>query len=206
MPLACTRLMKGSPLKPLCSLLACALLAACSQWRYDLGAPLTETAFPPERTPLAEALTLLGPPLRMTATDNGFVLAWEHWHIRENSVGFRLGALGADFLSADWGEMRIKGEFLLLTFDKQHLLTSASRSQWDNYGGGGKAIQPLFGFVSVVDVEDLTEVMPQHRWGSSLLQRLPGTLNNNSNLDTGQSGLQQRGTPTAAGQQSLEMD
>ncbi|HEY6131405.1 MAG TPA: hypothetical protein VIV27_05265, partial [Halioglobus sp.] len=105
-----------------------------------------------------------------------------------------------------WGEMRIKGEFLLLTFDKQHQLTSATRSHWDNYGGGGKAIQPLFSFVSVVDAGDLLGPMPQHRWGGSLLQRLPRTLNLNSNSETGQHGLQQRGTPSAIGQQSLEMD
>ena len=198
--------MKVSALKALFTLLTCWLLTGCSQWRYDLGAPLADAAIPAQNTGLAEALKLLGPPLRISATDAGFVLAWEHWHIREDSVGFRLGALGADFLSADWGEMRIKGEFLLLTFNKQHLLTSATRSKWDNYGGGGKAIQPFFGFISVVDAEDLTGVMPQHHWGSSLLQRLPGTLNTNSSLDSGRSGLQQRGTPTAAGQQSLEMD
>ena len=198
--------MRSSAAKALATLLACCLLSACSQWRYDLGAPVMDVALPAQDTPLAEALELLGPPLLISATDTGFVLAWEHWHIREDSIGFRLGALGADFLSADWGDMRIKGEFLLLTFNKEHLLTSATRSQWDNHGGGGKAIQPLFGFVSVVDVEDLTEAMPQHRWGSSLLQRLPGTLNNNSSLDTGDNGLQQRGTPRAAGQQSLEMD
>ena len=198
--------MRPSGTRASAALLTCVLLAACSQWRYDLGAPLGDITLPSPNTPLAEALQLLGPPLLVSATDSGFVLAWEHWRIRENSVGFRLGALGADFLSADWGDMRIKGEFLLLTFNRDHLLTSATRSDWDNHGGGGKAIQPLFGFVSVVDVEDLTEAMPQHRWGSSLLQRLPGTLNTNSNPDTGNSGLQQRGTPTAAGQQSLGMD
>jgi hypothetical protein len=121
-------------------------------------------------------------------------------------VGFSLGALGAEFLSADWGETRIKGEFLLLTFDRQHLLTSATHSTWDNQGGGGKAIQPMFSFISVVDVDDITDIMPQHRWGKSLLQPLPGTLNSGSSLDTGKSGLQQRGTPTAAGQGSLGMD
>ncbi len=198
--------MRASGVKALGILLGCWLLSACSQWHYDLGVPLEHGTVPAEGSRLTEALEALGPPLRMSATDNGFVLAWEHWHIRENSVGFRLGALGADFMSADWGEMRIKGEFLLLTFDEHHLLTSVTRSKWDNYGGGGKAIQPFFGFVSVVDVDDLTEMMPQHRWGSSLFQRLPGTLNANSNLDTGQSGLQQRGSPKAAGQQALEMD
>ena len=38
-----------------------------------------------------------------------------------------------------------------------------------------------------------------------LLQRLPWTLNMASNPASGQSGLQQRGTPTAIGQQSLEL-
>jgi len=188
------------------ALLICALSTACSQWRYDLGTPLTASDLPQPNMPLAQALDLLGPPQRMSATDSGFVLAWEHWHIREDAIGLSLGALGADFLSADWGEMRVKGEFLLLTFNRQHLVTSAARSHWDNYGGGGKAIQPFLGFVSVVDAGDLIGPLPQHKWGSSLLQQLPDTLNMVSNPGSGQSGLQQRGTPTAIGQQSLEME
>jgi hypothetical protein len=134
-------------------------------------------------------------------------MAWEHWDIQENSIGITLGALGADFFSADWGEMRVKGQFLLLTFDQQHLLTSATHSDWDNDGGGGQAIQPFFSFISVVDVEDLIGPMPQHDWGSALLQgNLPAALNSGSNSDTGRKGLQQRATPKAVGQQSLEMD
>ena len=187
------------------ALLACSLLAACSQWRYDVGTALPVTELPQQQAGLAEVLDLLGPPQRMSATDTGFVLAWEHWHIREDSIGVNLGLFGADFLSVDWGEMRVKGDFLLVTFDRQHLLTSVTRSQWDNYGGGGKAIQP-FGLMSVVDAGDLIGPLPQHDWGTSLLQSLPGTLNISSDLASGQSGLQQRGTPSAIGQQSLEME
>ena len=73
-------------------------------------------------------------------------------------------------------------------------------------GGGGQAIQPFFSFISVVDVEDLIGPMPQHDWGLLLLQAdLPAALNSGSNSDTGQEGLQQRATPKAVGQQSLEM-
>ncbi len=198
--------MKPSAASALCALLACTLLQACSQWRYDLGPPLPAVELPPEDTSLRDVLALLGPPLRMTATDSGFVLAWEHWHIRENELGIRLGALGADFLSADWGDVRVEGEFLLLTFNREYRLTAATRSHWNNDGGGGQAIQPLFGFVSVVDTDDLLEPLPQHHWGGAHLQYLPGTLNRDSSLDTGQSGLQQRGTPTAIGQQSLQME
>jgi hypothetical protein len=64
----------------------------------------------------------------------------------------------------------------------------------------------MFGFVSVVDADDLTKPLPQHEWGGTLLQSLPRTLNINSNLDSGQNGLQQRGTPTAAGQHALQID
>lgn len=198
--------MRARPATIACILLACWLLTACSQWRYELGAALPGTDLPQQGVSLAQALALLGPPQRMSATDSGFVLAWEHWHIQENTIGVSLGALGADFLTADWGEMRVRGEFMLLTFNRQHTLTSATRSHWDNYGGGGKAIQPFLGFVSVVDSDDLTESMPQHTWGSSMLQRLPWTLNTASNPYSGQGGLQQRGTPTAIGQQSLEMN
>ncbi len=198
--------MKARLAQLVCALLACTLLIACSQWRYDLGTPLAAIDLPQQNMTLEQVLDLLGPPLRMSATDSGFVLAWEHWHIREDSVGVSLGVLGADFLTADWGEMRVKGEFLLLTFDKQHLLNSATRSHWDNYGGGGKAIQPFLGFISVVDADDLLGPLPQHKWGSSLLQQLPDTLNIGSSPGSGQNGLQQRGTPTAIGQQSLEME
>ena len=191
----------------LSAIIVCLLLSACTQWRYDLGESLANEELPQQGTPLTRVLDQLGPPVRMSATDTGYVLAWEYWHIEEDSLGISLGIMGADFLSADWGEMQVKGNFLLLSFDREHLLTSATRSEWDSYGGGGKGIQPLFGFVSVVDAGDLTDSMPQHDWGGALLQRrLPVALNRDSSLDSGQSGLQQRGTPKAVGQQSLELD
>lgn len=188
-------------------LLACWQLTGCSQWRYDLGAPLysIELPSPDDSISLADALDLFGPPIRMSASDSGYVLAWEHWHIREDSLGVSLGAMGADFLSADWGQMRAKGEFVLLTFDRQRQLTSATRSDWDNYGGGGKAIQPFASIVPVVDVRDLTVFLPQHRWGAAFLRPLPEAINDSSSPNSGQNGLEQRGTPTTIGQRALEL-
>ena len=151
-------------------------------------------------------LKQLGPPLRVSATPVGYVLAWEHWDIKERKVGFSLGFAGADLLSIDWGKARAKGEFLLLGFNHEHELTDASFTEWDNETGGGKAIQPLGSLVSVVDVDDLLESMPHHRWGASSLDSLPETLNAQSEPDTGQNGLEQRGTPTLVGQRSLALD
>lgn len=183
------------------------LLGGCSQWHWDLGQPLYPIPMPePDgQFALADALERYGPPLHMSASETGFILAWEHWHIREKSLGFSLGIMGADFMSVDWADLRTKGEYVLLTFDHDHYLTSSERSQWDKDGGGGQAIQPLTGFVSVVDADDLLKRMPQHRWGLSLMQRLPEALNRDSDPNSGQAGLEQRATPRVIGQRSLEM-
>lgn len=185
-----------------------ALLSGCTQWHYHLGQPLSPEALPdPAQTAtLAEILSGLGPPQRISAIGNGYILAWEFWQISEETVGLSLGLVGTNLLSIDWGQARIKGEFLLITFNRQHLVTSTAFANWDNNGGSGGAIQPPLGLFSVVDVDDLTNQMPHHQWGGSLLSPLPQAINSNSRPDTGQTGIQQRGTPNGSGQQSLEID
>ena len=198
---------KTRSLAPVWLLLGCCLLPGCTQWHYDLGRPLSEADIPnaEQHLTLAQVLADLGPPQRMSATGNGYVLAWEHWQVKEQTLGLSLGAMGAELFSLDWGDLRTNGEFLMVTFNKQHQLVSSTLSQWDNKGGGGKAIQPFFSLVSLVDAGDLVGKLPQHRWGGAFLKPLPRALNNDSNSDTGQNGIEQRGTPTVIGQQSLEM-
>jgi hypothetical protein len=188
-------------------LIACALIQGCSQWRYDLGDSLSRAQTPAvdDNLSLAAVLDQLGPPIRISATANGYVLAWEHWRIKEDSIGLSLGPMGAELMSIDWGDARMKGEFILATFDHEHRLTGSAFSTWDSDAGGGAAVQPFLG-ASVVDVGDMVGRMPHHRWGAASLDRLPVTLNASSRPDMGQSGIQQRGTPTGIGQQSLEMD
>jgi hypothetical protein len=132
------------------------------------------------------------------------VLAWEFWQIREDTIGLSLGALGTDLLSVDWGRAHMHGEFLLVTFNREHLATGSTFARWSNEAGNGRAIQPIFGMVSLVDVEDMLDEMPQHQWGGALLMPLPEAANAGSRPDMGQSGIQRRGTPTGTGQQSLE--
>ena len=74
--------MKVSTPRILYLLLTCWLLTGCSQWRYDMGVPISSNNLPAQKTPLNEVLQLLGPPLRMSASDTGFIMAWEHWDIR----------------------------------------------------------------------------------------------------------------------------
>lgn len=191
-------------------LAACALsasLVGCTQWQYELGEPLAETAMhrTAEAQDLGAALGLLGPPHRVNALADGYVLGWEYWRIRERSLGISLGALGIELMSIDWGHARLAGEFLLLRFDRQHRLTAHAFHAWDERGGGGTALQPSVALVDVVDVNDLLEPLSQHRWGGLSLGKLPITLNRDSSPDSGAATLEQRGTPTGAGQRSLEM-
>lgn len=190
------------------ALLAVCLTAGCTQWHYDLGHPLTPETHPDPRrtTTLARVLSDLGPPQRVSAISNGYVLAWEFWRIKEEKIGLSLGLVGTDLLSVDWGQARIKGEFLLVTFNRQHLVTSSTFGNWDNSGGTGAALQPPLGPFSVVDVDDLVTRMPHHQWGGSLLKPIPQAINSGSRPDMGQAGIQQRGTPSGTGQQSLEID
>ncbi|MGB1142004.1 MAG: hypothetical protein ACPG1A_13965 [Halioglobus sp.] len=194
-------------LRPLLAAALSLCLAGCSQWHWDMGMDLDELALPEpeEKLSLGEVLERFGPPLRISASDSGYVMAWEHWQVRENNVGLSLGAAGADFMSADWGELRAKGEFILLTFDRDHMLTAAEYDSWDKHGGGGQAVQPFMGFVSVTDTDGLLDRRQQHRWGMTMTKRLPEALNTQSDPHSGQAGIEQRGTPTAVGQQALEM-
>jgi hypothetical protein len=189
-------------------LASCILLSACTQWYFDMGAHLSEQDVPDPKTDIAltQVLADLGPPQRMSATDNGYVLAWEHWLIYEQTLGLRLGFMGADLFSIDWGKARVQGDFLLLTFSRDHQLTSGTFSHWDNSAGNGTAFQPFFSPVSLVDVGDLTGIMPQHRWGFGAMKPLPRSINRDSDPETGQNGVEQRGTPPTIGQRSLEMD
>ncbi len=188
--------------------LVLAVAPGCTIWEYEMGVPLAtfQPASATEGVPLAEMLDRLGPPLRVSALDSGFVLGWEYWRVHDANLGVSLGAAGADFLSVDLGSLNTAGQFLLLTFDKQHRLTGGALGRWEQEAGGGAAVQPLVGLASTTSVDDLVEGLPHHEWGAAWLQRLPRALNTPSRPDMGQSGIQQRGTPLGIGQQTLEMD
>ena len=193
----------------LCRCLLFALLAgvaACSQSFYQLGDPLP-AAYErgAEGRSLAAVLDDLGPPQRLSATPAGLVMGWEHWRIAESGVGASLGFLGADALTVDWGDARVDGDFLLLSFDHGHRVLSASRVQWNSDVGGGAAVQPFVGVAPLVDVDDLLRPLPQHGWGASNLLPMPAAQNLPYRPDQGDSGLEQRGTPRGAGQRALEL-
>ncbi len=193
--------MRSSKVLLLCALL---LAAGCSQNRYNIGQTVPEHGYD-TGTSLQAVLDELGPPVRMSAASFGYVLAYEYWYISEDKLGISLAPLGIDFIAIDFGEAKTSGEYLLLSFDRQHRLIDSRFDAFDRDAGGGQGIQALASVVDVVDVSDLTKPLPTHRWGGFALEELPVTLNRDQNIDSGQNGLEQRGTPVNIGQRATEM-
>ena len=198
----------ASRLRTLVTLLLPLLLAGCVQWRHwELGQPIIEAEIPrPEDGwTVSQVMAKFGPPLRMSREAGGYVMAWEYWEIDEYKVGIGGGLTGVDFVNIDWGRANAEGDFMLLGFDHEHRLRSATFEEWDRDAGGGQGVQAIFSAVDVVEVDDLVARPEQHRWGAQSLRRTPVTLNQQNRLDSGQSGLEQRGGTTAVGQHSLEL-
>ena len=183
-------------------------LTGCSLNTYQLGKPLAPADKPNAdmATKVGDILAQLGPPHRLSATADGYVMAWESWTIREEKIGVSLGFIGADFLNVDWGNARTRGVFLLLSFDREHRLRDSTFSEWDSDAGGGQGLQPLASIVPVVDIDDLLGPLPQHGWGGVALERLPRALNRVSTPDIGGNGIEQRGTSANVGQNTLDID
>ncbi len=189
-----------------CALLLSTTLSACTQLQYELGAPVAQHASDELQTgaSLGQVLAALGPPIRISSSHNGYLMAWEYWQVSENSLGVSLSSVGADLLSIDGGKTRVAGEYLLATFDNNHRLSALSSTNWDDANGRGRAIQPSLGIADVVDVDDLIEDLPHHSWGEQLLNEPASALNAPHSPDSGANGIEQRGTPIGVGQRALD--
>ena len=188
--------------------LLCVALGGCAQWRhYELGVPIAEHEVPDpaEGLTVQDVMARFGPPLLMSREAGGYVMAWEYWEIDEYKFGFGLGFAGADFLNVDWGKADAAGNFMLLNFDHDHRLLTASFQAWNRNAGGGQGVQPFISAVDVVEVDDLLAALSQHRWGAHSLRRTPVTLNQQNRLDNGNAGIEQRGGTRVIGQHSLEL-
>lgn len=182
------------------------LLGGCTQWYHRLGAALPEDYEKrAEGEPLARVLAALGPPLRLAATERGLVMAWESWRIRQDALGVGLGWVwaGADFLTLNWGGARIRGDYLVLSFDGEGRVDGAARVRRNDSIGSGTAVQP-FGLVPMVNVSDILRPLPQHAWGGSQLLPLPVVLNNAQRPGMADTGIEQRGTPRGVGASAQE--
>lgn len=193
---------------PLSALFAWSLFAAgCTVIRQSYDAPTADTAtFQTGKTHFRDVLETLGPPAKLSALGEDMVFLYEEADLTETQFGINIEIRDIPLLKVVLGRGHAARQATAMIFDTDGRLRSAHQEDWIQKLGGGAGIQVVVAVVPVTDPGGLDRSPAVHDWGAMLLQpELPAALNRQSNLHTGQAGIQQIGTPLAAGQHTLEL-
>ncbi len=187
-----------------CPIVLALFLVGCSVVKRDLGPPVAPVDSLSEdgETHYGEVLRSLGPPDRVSALSVGMAFLYEHLFLTESTAAVTRGG-GWFNLSAAW--LTVERETLLFVFDDEGILRGQSYGERvDDLGSGADAA-----FLAITDKHvsssDIDEDGGPYEWGSRLLESLPRTLNDEQSPSVGDAGVQQRGTATNVGQNTLEM-
>jgi len=172
--------------------------------RYGEPIPAPDAWLQEGVTNVHQVVGELGPPSRMSALPDGFVMLYEYVDAKERQLGINLDFLGLDWFKFASGRGLAVQQALLLLFDDSGTLRAADFQDWTEPVGKGLAFQLFFVAMPTVDTRYLWEPAEQYGWGRSLLEPLPVTLNAGQSVRSGTHGLELRGTPRSAGERSLE--
>ena len=177
----------------------------CSRLETEYGRPIPEdmTWLEEGQSDLHTVVHTLGPPTKIGALPDGAAFLYEHLRTRELQIGISLAHKWLSYFKLVGASADLDHTSLLLVFDEDGRLRSTGRGERTVGLGGGSGIQVIYSVVSLVDTSDYGNFAPQNRWGRGLLEPLPMTLNAAQDMDTGQAGLEQTGTPSGAGQHTL---
>lgn len=187
------------------------LSAGCSVLRSSMDRRTTppSAVLQAGETHFHAVLNELGPPSRITALPGGFAFLYECLDFRELQLGVSGPGQALEWLALvklTLADADLRHQAVLFHFRSDgYLLSVSSLDRREDVGMGG-SVQMLFAVAPVVDTsgyeDDSTHSV---LWGMSLLEPLPRILNAQQSLRTGRSGLELGGTPTRAGQHTLEM-
>jgi hypothetical protein len=158
-----------------------------------------------DHTHYHKILDELGPPAQISSLSNGFAFQYEALQIDEQQIGFAVDIEYFRWFKLAYGGARVKREVHTFVFDQDGYLEGYGNADFDEDVGKGVSYQFIVKVAQVVDTTHLEKPSAQHDWGFALLQPLPVTLNRAQSLDLGDHGMEQRGTPTAVGQRTLEL-
>ncbi len=196
-------------------LLALGLCAAgCSYLDAQIDRPLDwdDANFVEGKTHYRAVLARMGPPAKLTRADSGVAFLYESMRLQEGQVGLSIDDEGLgisiqwlQFIKFAYGKAWSDRQALVLTFDRDGILTSEQYRDWEQAVGTGFTVQFVAQAGSVVDSTAVRRDVDPNRWGRRLLRPLAQGLNNPNSVDDGRYGLEQRGTPVGVGQRSLEL-
>jgi hypothetical protein len=182
-------------------------LSGCAVIRKEYGRPVPETGrFVDGQTHYRDVLEELGPPAKLSAMDEGMVFLYERAALTEKQLGIDIDYEKIPILKIVFARGKVEGETATLLFDGEGTLISHDWETWNRDLGKGQSVQLFISVMSVTSPGGYDQAPVNNFWGAQLLtSRLPNALNRGSNLDTGQSGVEVKGTPDGAGQHSLEL-
>jgi hypothetical protein len=190
-------------------LLLCVCLVApgCSVIRQDVGQPLLVDMKAIAAAPdYHHVLRILGPPHKLSRSEHDMTFLYEEVDLTERQVGFNLTIRDITLLKVVIAREFADRQVLVVTFDVEGNTRSFGHQKWSDIVAEGAALQFVFVIAGVADEGDLNDSPAVHQWGFGLLEAdLARLLNRQNRLDTGGSGVEQKGTPTAAGQHTLEL-
>jgi hypothetical protein len=186
---------------------ACLPLFGCSVIRQDVGQPLQVD---PEALAAVsdyhQLLRMLGPPHKLSRTEHGMTFLYEEVDLVERQVGLSLTlndvALFKAVVAREFADQRN----VLVTFDAAGTVQAVNYREWLEVAAEGAALQFIFVLADVADAGDLNVSPATHQWGFGLLEAdLASSLNRQNSLENGNAGIELKGTPTSAGQHTLEL-
>lgn len=186
------------------TLIGTCLLGGCTVISSELGTglPADPPLFNAGQASVGDVLESLGPPLRMSALPKGYAFLYSQLQMYERQLGFSLPKF--NLLKLSFGRSNFTGWTTLLIFNEDGTLSEQVVGKTDKDLGRGVAVQIIVAIEETVDTSFLTGPQSAHHWGMNMLQPLPVALNTPHGMDSGASGLEQRGTPINVGQRTLE--
>jgi len=182
-------------------------LQGCTVIHSQIDYPLQfdKNDFHRDQTHISTILESLGPPAKMSALGNGVVFLYEYTLITERQLGVTVRHGLLSLLKFSHANATADRKTLLLLFDEKGILTSYAFQDLTEKVGSGVGGSFVYSVASLVDTSNLEEEPAVFQWGTSLFKSLPETLNVHHSLDSGQNGLELKGTTKNVGQHSLEM-
>lgn len=191
----------------LAAVLSCLGAAGCTVLGRQIGEPIsaTDVEFQEGQASLRQVVAALGPPSGMSTLPDGVAVLYEYLDLKERQFGINLELTVLEWFKLSFGRAQAARQVALLVFDADGLLRAREYRAWTEDVGRGFGFQLFFVVLPTVDSRHLAGPAAQGGWGRMALEPLPVSLNAQNSVLGGVHGLELRGTPTGAGQHTLEM-
>ena len=183
------------------------ILGGCSFITKKIDTPIDASAadLAKQQIHYYKVLDELGPPAYISSLPNGFAFQYETLQIDELQFGISSNTDFFRWFKLAYGNAKVDRKIHVFVFSNEGYVQAYGKKHMKEGAGKGLSYQFIVKVAQIVDTSHLEQATAQHNWGFSLLHPLPVAMNRQQSLDTGEHGLEQRGTPTAIGQRTLEM-